>query len=227
MPLHLYCIVPAAHPVPADCPGIDSHRPFIIEAGGGLGVWASEHIAPVTASVDAVRIHNAVVTAAMDTRVTPVPLRFGQSAATRDAAVDRITRDAAQWLDLLGRFAGRAEYGVSVMRDVHETEQDVRAASVKSGTEYMAALASRQARAAERRSEGERIVRETEARLTSLAVDTRVEYPPAGRVVAAVAHLVAWTDADTYHDAARELRDALQDALIMVTGPWPPYSFVE
>ena len=88
MPLHLYCIVPAAHPVPEGCTGIDSQRPFVLEAGGGLAVWASEHDAQVTASVDAVRSHNDVVSAAMDRRVTPVPLRFGQSAPDRTAAID-------------------------------------------------------------------------------------------------------------------------------------------
>ena len=227
MPLHLYCIVPGAHPVPERCVGIDSHRPFVLEAGGGLAVWATEHPEPVTASVEAMRVHNDVVTAAMDRNVTPVPLRFGQSVPDRNAAIERVTGDAAKWLDLLARFAGRAEYGVRVMRDVYETEQDVRTASVQSGTEYMAALARKRARAAERHTEGERIVGETEARLGSIPVDTRVEYPPAGPVVAAIAHLVAWTDADAYHDAARELRDAVQDARLVVTGPWPPYSFVE
>lgn len=227
MPLHLYCIVPAAHPVPEGCTGIDSLRPFVLEAGGGLAVWATEHDAPVTASVDAVRTHNDVVSAAMDRRVTPVPLRFGQSAPDRIAAIDRVTEDAAKWLDLLARFAGRAEYGLRVMRDVYVTEQDVRAASSKSGTEYMAALARKQARVAERRSVGERIVGEAEALLGPLADDTRVEYPPTARIVATIAHLVAWTDADMYHDAARELQDTLQDAVLVVTGPWPPYSFVE
>ena len=227
MPLHLYCIVPVAHPVTEHCIGVDSEHPFVLDAGGGLAVWASEHDAPVAASVAAVRAHNDVVTAAMDRTVTPVPLRFGQSAPDRNAATERVTEDAAKWLDLLERFAGRAEYGVRVMRDLYETEQDVRAASVQSGTEYMAALAGKRARAAERRTEGQRIVGEIEARLGSLAVDTRVEYPPTGRIVATIAHLVAWTDADTYHDAARDLRDALQDARLVVTGPWPPYSFVE
>ena len=227
MTLHLYCIVPGAHAVPEHCTGIDSQAPFVLEAGAGLAIWATEHAAPVAASVDAVRVHNDVVTAAMDRNVTPVPLRFGQSAPDRKAAIERVTGDAAKWLDLLERFAGRAEYGVRVVRDVYVTEQDVRAATVQSGTEYMAALAWKRARAAERRSEGERIVRETEARLGAIAVDTRVEYPPAGPVVATITHLVAWTDAGAYHDAAGELHAAVQDARLVVTGPWPPYSFVE
>ncbi|HSK18627.1 MAG TPA: GvpL/GvpF family gas vesicle protein [Longimicrobiales bacterium] len=227
MHLHLYCIVPDAHSVPEHCIGVDSQRPFMLDAGAGLAIWATGHEEPVPASVDAVRVHNDVVTAAMGRSVTPVPLRFGQSAPDRSAAAELVTAEAARWLDLLERFRGRAEYGVRVMRDVSETEQDVRAASVQSGTEYMAALAWKRARAAERRSEGERIVAETGARLGLLAIDTRVEYPPTGRVVATIAHLVAWTDADAYHDAARALRVALQNARLVVTGPWPPYSFVE
>jgi glycosyltransferase involved in cell wall biosynthesis len=64
-------------------------------------------------------------------------------------------------------------------------------------------------------------------RLGSLAAETRVDYAPAGRSGASLAHLVAWKDADAYHAVMAELREAIPDYRLHVVGPWPPWSFVE
>ncbi|MBR9988914.1 MAG: GvpL/GvpF family gas vesicle protein [Gemmatimonadetes bacterium] len=223
--LHLYCILPAGHAVPDGCVGLDAQQPFAIQAGG-LVVWATEHDSPVAPSVEAVRTHNALIAAAMDERVTPIPLRFGQVSSDRDAAAERITAEAETWSELLGRFAGHAEYGVRVMSDSPDAEQDVHTAKSESGTEYMASLARKHARTTGRRTEGERIVETMAARVGSLAGDTRVEYGSADGPLVTVAHLVAWTAADAYHAAMREVRETSGDARFLLTGPWPPYSFV-
>jgi hypothetical protein len=162
----------------------------------------------------------------MDREVTPVPIRFGQSAADRDDAARHIATEAAKWNGLLDRFAGRAEYGVRALRETADAEQDVHT-HAESGTQYMAALARRHGLAAERRSEGERIAASIDERVGGLADDVRVEYPAAGPVLVGIAHLVAWTAADAYHGAMREGREVSQDTRLVRSGPWPPWSFVE
>lgn len=224
--LHLYCIVPAGHAVPSGCTGLEGSRPFAVEHGG-LGLWATEHDEPPAASIDAVRIHNEVVTAAMNTRVTPVPLRFGQSAAHREAAAARLAAETDKWMGLLQRFAGHAEYGVRVVWQVQSAEQDVHAAPVESGTAYMAALARRQAQASDRRAEGERITAGITAAVGELAKDSRAEYAATGALLVSVAHLVAWPAADAYHEAMCEVREASEDRRFVLSGPWPPWSFVQ
>ena len=225
MGLHIYCIVPAGHPIPADCLGLDDRRPVAVDAGS-LALWATPHDAFIAPSVAALRTHNDVVRAAMTSHITPVPLRFGQWFASRDDAVERVIEDSAKWAALLARFAGRAEYGVRVLRAGPEAERDVHPDSPKSGKEYMAGLARKQAQATSRREDGERIASGLTARLEGLAVDERVEYSPAGEVLVTLAHLVAWERADEYHGVIREFRDAVRDVQFVVTGPWPPYSFV-
>lgn len=223
--LHLYCIVPAGHTVPDGCEGLQSRRPFTL-AAGALAVWASEHETAVAPSIEVVRTHNDVVAAAMTPQVTPVPLRFGQSAADSETAAGNIAEDAAKWLDLLQRFAGHAEYGVRAVRQVPAAEQDVHVPHVESGTEYMAALARKQAQAADRRAEAERIAEIVRSAAGELAADVRIELGKAGSVVT-VACLVAWTAAEAYHGAIREVCEVTQDTRFVLTGPWPPYSFVE
>lgn len=226
MGLHIYCIVPAGHPIPGDCRGLDDRRPEAVSAGS-LALWATLHDAPLPPSVATVRTHNDVVRAAMTSHTTPVPLRFGQWFATRDNAVERVAEDSGKWAALLERFAGRAEYGVRVPRSGPEAERDVHPDSPKSGKEYMAGLARKQAQATSRRHDGERVASGITARVAGLAVDERVEYSPAGNVLVSIAHLVAWDAAGEYHVAIREFCDAAPDVQFVVTGPWPPYSFVE
>lgn len=225
MGLHIYCIVPAGHPIPADCLGLDDRRLVAVDAGC-LALWATSHDASIVPSVSALRTHNDVVRAAMTSHITPVPLRFGQWFASRDDAVDRVVEDSGKWAELLARFAGRAEYGVRVLRADPEAERDVHPDSPKSGKDYMAGLARKQAHATSRREDGERIASGLTVRLEGLAVDERVEFSPAADVLVTLAHLVAWEAADEYHGVIREFRDATQDVQFVVTGPWPPYSFV-
>lgn len=225
MGLHIYCIVPAGHPIPADCLGLDDRPPVAVDAGS-LALWATPHDASIVPSVAALRTHNDVVRAAMTAHITPVPLRFGQWFASRDDAVERVVADAAEWAALLARFAGRAEYGVRVLHAAPEAERDVHPDSPKSGKDYMAGLARKQAQATGRREDGERIASGLTARLEGLTVDERVEYPPAGDVLVTLAHLVAWEAADEYHGVIREFCDAAPNVRFVATGPWPPYSFV-
>jgi hypothetical protein len=224
--LHLYCIIPAGHPVPDDCAGIEARRPFAVHAGS-LAVWVTEHDQPPAPSIEGVRRHNDVVTAAMDRIVTPVPIRFGQHSPGPEAAAERIAEEASKWSSLLEQFAGRAEYGVRVIRYMPDAEQDVRPAGAESGTEYMAALARKQAHAAGRRSEGERMAGMIAARIGDLAGDTRIEYAAAGELLVTIAHLVAWGGIEAYHGAMREVREVSHDTRFVLTGPWPPYSFVQ
>jgi hypothetical protein len=226
MGLHIYCIVPAGHPIPADCLGLDDRRP-VAEDAGILALWATPHDASIVPSVAALRTHNDVVRAAMTSHITPVPLRFGQWFASRVDAVERVVEDSGKWAALLARFAGRAEYGVRVLHAGPEAERDVHPEAPKSGKDYMAGLARKQAQTTSRREDGQRIASGLTVRLEGLTVDERVEYSPAGEVLVTLAHLVAWEAADAYHGVIREFCDAAQDVQFVVTGPWPPYSFVE
>lgn len=226
MGLHIYCIVPAGHPIPADCLGLDDRQPVAL-AAGSLALWATPHDTVIVPSVAALRTHNDVVRAAMTLHITPVPLRFGQWFASRDDAVERVVEESGKWAALLARFAGRAEYGVRVLHAGPEAERDVHPDSPKSGKDYMAGLARKQAQETSRRREGERIASGLTVRLEGLAVAERVEYSTAGEVLVTLAHLVAWESADAYHEVIRAFRDVARDVQFVVTGPWPPYSFVE
>lgn len=226
MAVHPYCIVPGGHSLPPGLRGLEDSAVRAVRAGA-LDVWVTLHPAPVAASADAARLHDAVVRAALTQQVTPVPLRFGQSFSTDAAVAEGVQDDAARWQTLLDRFAGRTEYGVRVMTTGQNAERDVHAVAAESGREYMASLARKQARAAGRRAEAERIHADLATRVGDLAADERVEHGHGGELLVSLAHLVARADAAAYHAALDAARDAWPGMRILLTGPWPPYSFVE
>jgi hypothetical protein len=91
----------------------------------------------------------------------------------------------------------------------------------------MAALARRQAHATGRREDAERIVVAIGRLVAGVVSEQHVEYQPAGAVLVTLAHLVAWPDVEAYHSAIGRAREAWPDVQLAMTGPWPPYSFVE
>jgi hypothetical protein len=183
------------------------------------------------ASADALRAHNRAVAAAMDSAVTPVPLRFGQWFDSEAAATSALDGGADRWHALLRRFAGRAEYGVRIARAVAtrpvstpaslaDPARDVHQPAMESGTAYMAA-------AAERHSAARKIVAAVQQAAGHVIAEARHETLRSEPGVATLAHLVAWSDVDAYHACMQEIRRMYGSMNFLFTGPWPPYSFVD
>jgi hypothetical protein len=225
--LHTYCIVPAGLAPPPGLCGIDG-APVTAVPCPPLACWVSAHDDRPTADAGAVRTHNAVAVAAMDRVTTPVPARFGQWFADAPGVAAEVARQADQWLELLQRFAGHAEYGVAVARagSAAESARDVHPVRVESGTAYMKALVRREADATRHRREAADLAAWLRALVGPLTRDHRVS-PRAGTTgLLSIADLVAWDDAPAYHEALEGARRSRTELRFVFTGPWPPYSFV-
>jgi hypothetical protein len=229
--LHLYCIVRAERR-PSGLRGV-SGAPVRAVSAGSLACWASDAEAPGTVDVADLRAHNAVIAAAMDERCTPVPLRFGQRLADDAAVRAELERRAAHWSALLDRFAGHAEFGVRLEAITARADdgagqraREMQTSPAKPGTAYMEALARRQAEAAQRSQEGERVAGQIRDRAAGVIRESRTEplTTPGGLIT--MAHLVAWNGVTTYHASVASARGAHPDLRFHCTGPWPPYSFV-
>jgi hypothetical protein len=224
--LHAYCILPAERPPAADLRGIDGARVEAVVAAGVLCWVSSLEVAP-SATPDALRAHNAVVTAAMDRTVTPVPLRFGQLFTSRETLAEAMAERSAEWHRRLEQFAGHAEYGVRVTDAAGPQARDVRAAPRGSGTAYMQALARQRADEVHRHEEGARVAARVLEETGALVAAARAEPLAGPPALVSLAHLVAWKDVDDYHAVLRRMQARMTPVRLLFTGPWPPYSFVE
>ena len=225
MGTYLYCVLPADAPDPA-ITGIDGQALRAIRAEG-VCVWVGDVNGTPQPGLDRIRQHDQVVRAAMAKGFTPVPIRFGQVPANDDALRAHLAgRDYRQDLE---RIAGCVEFGIRIVDpDVVDPDSappaEVPAAG--SGAAYLRMLAARMHALEQTRARALEAARELDRQLGPLVRESRVaptDRPPG----AGVAHLVQTPSADTYAARAHELSHARPPLRIVVTGPWPPYSFVE
>jgi hypothetical protein len=225
--VHVYCIAPATHTPAAELQGL-AGEPVRAQESGSLTVWYSAHAERPAPSLEHVRVHDAVVRAAMTQEITPVPVRFGQWFEDAADAAAQVAAQADHWLERLRHFAARAEYGVRILppHEGPDPARDVHTAPAADGRAYMEALVERRAEAARERSAAEAVAAAVSAQVSDLVADSRTEARPDGQTYINMAHLVAWRDAEAYHSQMRLVRDARTDLRFSLSGPWPPYSFV-
>jgi hypothetical protein len=223
MGFHLYCVTTAAI-TPEGVGGIDGAAVQAI-ASGGIAAWASPADAPLRASLDAARAHNAVVEAAHRLE-TPVPLRFGQWLPDEASVRARLAERADDWRTQLAALAGTAEFGVRILDPARPgPAQDVRPESTGAGRAYLEALAGRETERARRSAAGQEIAAALEQDLGGTVLRARVDPLETAHGLATIAHLVRRNDAAAYRSTLERAIAGRPELQFLTSGPWPPYSF--
>jgi hypothetical protein len=222
--VYAYCVLPATRP-PADSLTGVQDRPVAALQIDDLLIWVSHGPRPEP-SLEAVQAHNRVVETAVTNTVTPVPLRFGQwlenEAALRSALAERVPGYRRQ----LAEFAGCLEFGLRLLDPAATPKaRDVQASTGTSGFEYMQALRESSRLAEQQREHAETVRARVHETLQDVVRAERVAEERTPHGVLTVAHLVARPRFDEYRERARQLRTMFPAMRLMVSGPWPPYSF--
>jgi hypothetical protein len=168
-----------------------------------------------------VRAHHDVLDSVLQ-RTHVVPLRFGAVFETEEH-VRRMLRERNELPDALERVRGCVELGVKAFPRAEPQETTP---APTSGAAYLRAKQRERADAARRHDELCAAADDIYARLAEQARDARVSRPaPGSDAVLNSAYLVPRDDEASFRAAAAAL---LSPSLrVEVTGPWPPYNFVE
>lgn len=225
MGVYVYCLAePDARP-PDGLRGVDDSS-VVACAVDPFIAWCSAFEDPPSASVERIRRHNAVVEAAASAGAT-LPVRFGQWLESAAALAHSVRAGREAHEAAFRRVAGAVEFAVSVVpRSPRRRVAPVGDADRRSGRAYMEALVRRAAAERTKASRGEDAAAAIRSALGPLARDERVTTGDDGRVLARIAHLVRRGDVDAYR---RTLYACMGDSprlQLLLTGPWPPYSFV-
>ena len=222
--VYVYCVVPAtARPHPS-LTGVDD-RPVQVIRVGELGVWVSSLDRPQP-SVEAVQAHNRVVEAAITEEVTPVPLRFGQWLEHEAALQEAMRARLADYQAKLAQFAGCLEFGVRLIDpEAPEKARDVHTSGPTSGFEYMQALRESSRLAEQQQQRAQQVRARVQETLQDVVRAERVQDERTAHSVVTLAHLVARPHFDEYRARARHLRELFPGMRLLLSGPWPPYSF--
>ena len=218
--LYLYAITESTEP--PEGPGLRG-APLRAIGDDGLFAIASEHDdLRIEAIEEDLWAHEGVVERLMD-RAAVLPMRLGSTLPDEEAVLSTLRERRPEFTEALERVAGAVELGVRAFAETApDTEPEAAAAASgageRPGTAYMMA-----------RLESERHGADAAARIHEpLAALARASTRrPASRrpAVLNASYLVDRDRVDAFRARVEELEDGLDEATIVCTGPWPPYSF--
>ena len=210
--LHLYALV--RHPaVVPDVNGIEDRPLRSVAVDGVIDAVISDTSQGVNRSDDAVLAHARVVDALAESNEGILPARFAGSTASDDALRASIAGRSEQILAALERVDGCVELGLRVLRREEAAE-----APATSGREYML-------RRLDEVGQAEALSRDVHGKLAGLARESTCEVVARGDVVLTSAYLVPRDHVERFRAALHELERIFPAATLVLTGPWPPYSF--
>jgi hypothetical protein len=213
--LYLYAITEG--PEVPDRPGLRDASLRVIGDGDLFAVVSEHGDSRIEASEDDLWAHEDVVEALMD-RAAVLPMRFGSSVPDEQAAHALLRERRQEFTDALDRVRDKVELGVRAVARSASEPQPATAGTAGPGTSYMLG-----------RLEQERCDADAAARihepLTAIARESaRRPSSPSGGVLNA-AYLVDRNRIDSFQARVEELADEVDEAAVVCTGPWPPYSF--
>ncbi len=247
--LWVYGVVPreAADP-PVGAAGIDG-RPVEVVHDGRLAALVTrvplESFGPnalerrlndLEALESLARGHEAVLDAAV-AHGDVLPLRLCSIYASAERVREMLEQEGSALHSALAAVAGKAELGVKAFLEASaEPAPAVAGAAPATGADYLARKREAREQRAGREDAVETTVAAIHARLAERASAARLSRPHdrglSGRdaeMVLNAAYLVRREDIPTFEALVEELADAhRRDELVLeLTGPWPPYHFVE
>jgi hypothetical protein len=185
-----------------------------LERGGLAAVYSRHRTLRPRPIPELVFIHERVVEAIM-ARGVVLPLRFGTHLEREEqlAAVLAARRD--ELLQSLERLRGKAELGI---RMIPEGPNPGSRAAEPTGRGYLLARVRAQRRY-------QQSIRELHAALVELSAASCIRQPPRPPAILVAAYLVDAHRIADFRRQADRLAQRQAGMRVIVTGPWPPYSF--
>lgn len=178
--------------------------------------------------------HEAVIASLLPRSDAIVPMKLFTIFASDDRAIDQALSDWPRIERVLRRVTDQVEWGVRLSLDERRQSKSSGAGKAASGIDYLRAKRRIHTAAAERSRSQRRQVTATLRALSAVATDARprdIANAPDDkrRLLMDAAFLVPRKRAVRFRTAvkrhAREL--ARSGYRVQLTGPWPPYSFIE
>jgi hypothetical protein len=183
------------------------------------------------------RRHEQILESVREQRATVVPMRLFTIYESTDSLRDTLERERSFLLEALARLAGRTEWGVKLFADpaAARPAEEPEADDAGPGESYLLRRRAVDRRTEESAEELHERAEHAHARLAAAAVEARVNplQPPElseheGTMVMNGVYLVDNDVIEGFSAEVTSLREeyAGQGFDVILTGPWPPYNFV-
>jgi hypothetical protein len=175
-------------------------------------------------------LHHEAVVEAVRQMGPAIPVRFGTLMRDPVAVVAALDVNYPALIQDLERLGDKVELGLSVLWHAPAIEdalgEDDASGARTPGTRYLQAKLSQYRRDARFREMAGRRAQELDGALAPHALDRRCAVLPTERLMMRAAYLTRPADVKAFQDIFAELSRRHPDLRFLMTGPWPPYSFV-
>lgn len=221
--LTVFCVRRAGEaPPPSGLHGPGGGQIELLEEGP-LGIWFAVGFAYST-GLESVRSHDAVVRTALRS-ATPVPARYGTVFASEAEVRASLRERETELVASLNRVAGRVEMGIRVRWDGEEAEAPPEGVA-RSGREYLLLRRRELEGRSALRARADALLDAVEARVLPEGVESVRKLVPEHGVAGLLAHLVHRREVRAYRLRVESTQRELPLAVLQMSGPWAPYSFV-
>lgn len=236
-PYYVYAVLARETTLPAGLTGF---------GGAALCVVPCRALAAVTSILDSAEpsptsenlLRHEAVVESLRSAGPALPVRFGTVLANQDMVTQAL---AARYTVLsadLARLGDKVELGLAVLWDREEladtapSEHHARTTDVERspcsgpGVRYLMGHLARHRREMFWQSRASRIAQELDGMLHRYALESRRTLLPTPRLALRATYLVEPSRVEAFREAFEEIRQAHPRLRLLLTGPWPPYSFV-
>ena len=225
---YVFAVAASGIRVPA-APGIDDAPLFAIPVKDVEAIVCSVTQESFPASPEAVLRHEAVVEAVRD-QGPAIPVRFG-TVLPGVEAVSRLLDERNKVLAAdVGRLGDKGEFGLTALwRDPIGGDQGSAEGPDEeriSPGDYLRTWFATYRREDAARERARALAHELGQQLAVYALDSRVRILAGDRLALRAAYLVALSGSEAFRQAFDESRRAHPECRFLLSGPWPPYSFV-
>jgi hypothetical protein len=168
--------------------------------------------------------------------LTVIPVRYGCQLASASRARWLLARHHVEYAALLEELEGLAEMGIQILLNASGVDTESNASplppnpfplSFSSGAAYLARKRQHYLGLDRAALRTRLLVEEIGSSLASLYVRRKVEFPDSSRSrLLSLYFLVPRAGVEAFRRAARRLHSEASVKLLL-TGPWPPYNFVD
>lgn len=206
--------------------GLFGNQTFAFPASD-LAVVVSEHNPEDDARMDqqAQRDHARVIAECFK-HATVLPFRFGTHFEDDDALRRSVRSNHRHFVHNVERLRGKAEMHLKVLVDDICSESHKTAAGVV-GKEYLASLRETASAQRERQSKARALQVQMQRMFLPDAEEVTCKRAGEGKMLLDIAHLVDKKHIERYQNKYSSAMDMLKDCRMQLSGPWPPYHFVQ
>ena len=205
--------------------GIFGNQTFLFPAGD-LAVVVSEHQAADSERFDqqAAKDHARVIADCFKLS-TVLPFRFGTTFADDDALRRSVRSNQRHFLANVERLRGKAEMHLKVVVD--DTCPGNSARDMTVGQQYLTSLRESASRQRERQSKARALSLQMHRMFLPIAEEITCKRMDSGKMLLDITHLIDHKTVARYQNKYSSATLELKDCRMQLSGPWPPYHFVQ